>query len=58
MKQWIENATNEFELRKEAICCKERLLSNMLVYYRENNHPSIKMISIDKDRLENAKNRL
>lgn len=58
MKQWIENATNEFELRKEAIYCKERLLSNMIVYYRENNHPSIKMISIDKDRLENAKNRL
>ncbi len=57
-KQWLENVTNEFELRKEAINCKERLLSSMIVYYVENDMPTIKMISIDKDRLERAKARL
>ena len=58
MKQWLDNVTNEFEMRKEAINCKEKLLSNMIVYYLDNNYPTIKMISIDKSKLEEAKLRL
>lgn len=57
-KQWLDNVTNEFELRKEAINCKERLLSSMIVYYLENGYPAIKMISIDRSKLEEAKARL
>ena len=48
---------NEFEMRKEAINCKEKLLSNMIVYYIDNNCPTIKMISIDKSKLEEARRR-
>ena len=57
MKQWLDNVTNEFEMRKEAINCKEKLLSNMIVYYIDNNCPTIKMISIDKSKLEEARRR-
>lgn len=53
----MHNVTNEFEMRKEAINCKEKLLSNMIVYYIDNNCPTIKMISIDKSKLEEARRR-
>lgn len=58
MKQWLNNAANEIERRKEAIVCKERFLSNMIVYYVKDGCPAINMISIDKDRLSEAKSRL
>ena len=47
--------TDELELKKRAINYKEQLLSNMIVYYREYGCPKIKMISIDRNGLENAK---
>lgn len=58
LEQWLKNVENEFELKKEAINCKEKLLSNMIVYYRDNGHPTIKMISIDRNRLNEFKRRL
>lgn len=58
MKIWLENATNELEMKKEAINCKANFLSNMIVYYTEYNRPIIKMISIDKHELKAAREKL
>ena len=58
MEQWLANVTNEFEMRKEAINCKEEYLSNMLVYYKENEKPAVSMISINQHKLKEAKERL
>lgn len=58
LKQWVKNIENDMELKRTAICCKEEFLSNMIVYYRENGRPTIKMISIDKNRLNEFKRQL
>lgn len=58
MRQWLNNATNEIEMRKEAIVCKESFLANMIVYYMRDGRPAIQMISIDQSKLEDAKRRL
>lgn len=55
---WLSNSSNEIEMRKEAINCKQNYLSSMVVYYREYGHPMIKMISIDESALQKAKRRL
>lgn len=57
MKQWLENATNDLEMKREAINCKANFLSNMIVYYTEFGRPFVKMISIDRYELEKARNR-
>lgn len=58
LEQWLNNVSNEIDKRKEALNCKEEYMSNMIVYYKENNRPTIKMISINRGRLEEAKRRL
>ncbi len=58
VKCWLENVTNEFEKRREAIRCKEEYLSNMLVYYTDNGKPTVSMVSINQQGLEKAKERL
>lgn len=58
MRQWLDNATDEIKKRKSAIYCKEEYLSHMVVYYRKHGKPEISMISINKNRLEEAKKRL
>ena len=58
MKLWLDNSTNELEMKKEAINCKANFLSNMIIYYTEYGRPIIKMISIDKNQLERAKEKL
>jgi len=58
MKLWLDNATTELEMKKEAINCKASFLSNMIVYYTENSRPIIKMISIDKYKLKKAREKL
>lgn len=58
LEHWLNNVRTELDMRKEAINCKEELMSNMLVYYTENNRPTVKMISINRCRLEEAKRRL
>ncbi len=58
LKQWLKNSSDELNMKKEAIHCKESYLSNMIVYYVANGRPVIKMISIDKHHLEDAMNNL
>ncbi len=58
MKQWLKNATDELNMKKEAVNCKATFLSNMVVYYTEHGRPVIRMISIDKYKLENARRAL
>ena len=58
MKQWLVNATNDLEMKREAINCKASYLSNMIVYYAEYGRPFVKMISIDRNELEKAKKNL
>ena len=58
MKQWLENVKDSFDMKNEAIRCKETLLSNMVVYYMEDERCCIKMISINKGQLLKAKKRL
>ena len=58
LKNWINNSKNEFELRKNAIECKYNDFSSMVMYYSVCGTPKIKMISIDKDALVNAAERL
>lgn len=55
MKLWLENATDELNMKKEAINCKATFLSNMVVYYTEAGRPVIRMISINKYELEEAR---
>jgi hypothetical protein len=57
-KLWLDNATNELEMKRAAVDCKTNFLSNMIVYYTENTCPVIKMISIDRYQLENARKNL
>lgn len=58
MIHWLENATNDLEMKREAINCKASHLSNMIVYYAEYGRPIVKMISIDSYQLENARREL
>ena len=58
METWLDNSVNELEMRKEAINCKGTFLSNMVVYYMRYGIPTIRMISINKDELENARQRI
>lgn len=58
MKLWLSESKNELEMRREAINCKTTYFSNMVVYYIQNGRPTIKMISIDREQLDNAKQRL
>ncbi len=58
MKLWLDKATNDLEMKKEAINCKASFLSNMIVYYTENGYPIIKMISINKYELDQAREKL
>ena len=57
MKAWIEGSSSELEMRKNAINCKSEYLSSMVVYYVKYSKPEIKMISIDRNQLEEAKNK-
>lgn len=58
MKLWLSESKNELEMRREAINCKTTYFSNMVVYYIQNGRPTIKMISIDREQLDNAKQQL
>ncbi len=54
---WLDNL-NGNDLRENAINCKAKFLSNMVVYYFEGYKPTIKMISINSWALEEAKKNL
>lgn len=55
MKKWLDNATNDLTMRRNAIKCKVDSMSHMIVYYTQSWKKHIKMISIDKEALEAAK---
>lgn len=58
MKSWLSESKNELEMRREAINCKTAYFSNMIVYYVDDGKPTIKMISIDRQQLDNARQQL
>ena len=58
LKSWLSKSKDELEMRREAINCKAAYFSNMVVYYTKNGLPTIKMISIDRDQLDEARRRL
>lgn len=59
LKLWLESSANDIKKRREtALDYKMQLLSNMVVYYRKNHCPAIKMISIDQYALDEARKRL
>lgn len=57
MQNWLENSATELEKKRSAIDCKEQSLSHMVVYYREQGLPAIKMTSIDQGFLAEARSR-
>lgn len=57
MKQWLEHSQSELDTKRSAINCKASFLSNMVVYYMDYQ-PRIQMISINRDELEEARNKL
>lgn len=54
--KWLDDSTKE-TVKENATLCKENFFSNMVVYYSKDFRSKIKMISIDKQFLKNAKNR-
>ena len=58
LKTWINESNNDVDLRKNAINCKLDHFSNMVMYYKVNEIPKIKIISIYKQDLYNALNEL
>lgn len=50
---WLHNL-NGNDIIENAINCKAKYLSNMVVYYFQDYKPTIKMISINRQALENA----
>ena len=55
MNVWLNNSSTDLDTKKEALNCKANFLSNMVVYYSEYGRPTIKMISINKYQLEDAR---
>lgn len=56
LKAWLDKSVTELDVKRSAINCKAKFLSNMVVYYsNECRQPKIKMISIDIKQLNEAK---
>ena len=58
LKSWLSKSKDELEMRREAINYKATYFSNMVVYYTKNELPTIKMISINRQKLREAERRL
>lgn len=57
-EKWLKYSANELERKQKAVNYKEKFFSSMIVYYRCHGSAAIKMLSIDADRLNVAKNKL
>ena len=57
-ESWIEYSEYEIKRKKEVIESTEKPVSNMIVYYRCNEKPVIKMLSIDEKKLQEARKKL
>lgn len=55
LNNWLSGSLNEITMKLNAIHCKNDYMANMMVYFTDHGEPSIKMISIDKSQLEEAK---
>ena len=58
LKVWLSRSSDELEMKREAVNCKANFFANMIVYYTNYGQPSIKMISIDRFQLEEARKHL
>lgn len=54
---WLSNIGDD-DIKENAVNCKAKYLSNMVVYYIKYGAPTIKMISIDKGFLQEARDSL
>ena len=55
MELWLKNSVNELDMKRNAINCKAAFFSNMVIYYKLYGRPQIKMISIDREKLREAR---
>ena len=55
MELWLKNSVNELDMKRNAINCKAAFFSNMVIYYKLYGRPQIKMVSIDREKLSEAR---
>lgn len=53
-EEWLKNSNSYNTLRYNALSCKEHYLSHLVVYYLEGGLAKIKILSISKERLQEA----
>ena len=58
LKKWIDSSVTELDKRINAINYKANFMSHLVVYYCECSMPQMKMISINRNELEEARNNL
>ena len=55
MKDWLKSAVEEFSVREDASSHSKCLLSNLVIYYaEEDGRPAFRMVSARKGQLEEA----
>lgn len=57
-EEWLKTSIDDLAKRENALNCKQEYLSHIVVYYNQNGLSKIKMLSIDKEQLRAAYNRL
>ena len=55
MELWLKNSADELDIKRNAINCKAAFFSNMVIYYKLYGRPQIKMVSIDREKLREAR---
>lgn len=55
LKNWLSGSSDEITMKSKALNCKADYMANMIVYFTDHEEPAIKMISIEKSQLEEAK---
>ena len=55
MELWLKNSADELDMKRNAINCKAAFFSNMVIYYKLYGRPQIKMVSIDREKLREAR---
>jgi len=57
-EEWLKTSIDDLAKRENALNCKQEYLSHIVVYYNQNGLSKIKMLSINKEQLRAAYNRL
>lgn len=55
MELWLKNSADELDMKRNAINCKASFFSNMVIYYKLYGRPQIKMVSINREKLREAR---